>query len=71
MCEECWNKRQKQLKEAELCPFCGSVDILVVYDDYPTEGEEKYWAMGCLECQAVGPLCETKEEAIPAWNRRK
>ena len=51
----------------ELCPFCGSGTISVA-DPKSNPGHES-WAH-CINCLASTCLCNTREEAIKAWNRR-
>ena len=47
------------------CPFCGSVECYVVRD-YELS---KAWVK-CICCGADTRICDSKEEAIEAWNRR-
>jgi Lar family restriction alleviation protein len=55
-----------QAEERELlpCPFCGG--------DAQTDFIEHIFSylIECYVCDAQGPICETKEEAIAAWNTR-
>ena len=47
------------------CPFCNYTHPVVVEDRY--SGDH---IVECNRCLAVGPLCETKEEALQYWNKR-
>jgi hypothetical protein len=49
--------------EFNQCPFCGSRHI----DKAETVCTH---AFECAECCAVGPECETEDEAHAAWNNR-
>lgn len=46
------------------CPFCGSGNVEI---DEVTVGE---YAVGCNECQALGPICSDVMTTIRAWNER-
>ena len=46
------------------CPFCGSKHIDI------TNFGEVMWFIQCDDCNATFPECDTKKEAIEAWNRR-
>jgi len=48
------------------CPFCGGEDI---HED-TTLLEETYHICGNDKCRAFGPVGETRQEAIEAWNKR-
>lgn len=50
--------------ELKSCPFCGSEYISV-----PHNADINTWA-SCLACMADGPLGDTTQEAITAWNTR-
>lgn len=52
------------MAELKPCPFCGNVCMFL--NDEPA-GK---WVVNCLECQAIGPVKETEEQAISAWNKR-
>ena len=45
-------------------PFCGSKDDIVIFSD---EGRHNGL---CWACLAETKHCDTKEEALNAWNRR-
>ena len=44
------------------CPFCGGEARVVI-------AIESYWVR-CFDCGAEIAICDTKPEAIAAWNRR-
>lgn len=46
------------------CPFCGSDDVDVVSNLYT------YVTCHNPSCEAYGPICNTTEQAITAWNTR-
>lgn len=54
------------------CPFCkGEARTDSIY----WGNEEEAWAddysvVMCTKCGAMGPKCQTEEEAIEMWNRR-
>jgi Lar family restriction alleviation protein len=49
------------------CPFCSDTHIRIVRTDF---GNIEYQGQ-CLHCGATaGPLRETRDEAIKAWNAR-
>lgn len=60
------------------CPFCGSGKVSVYPLDncakYDENGEyiHSYWSVGCDEgdCEASGPVRDTKLEAERAWDSR-
>ena len=47
----------------KLCPFCGSDDCHVFPDI-------SWFSVRCRGCDGEGPVKDTHEEAIAAWNRR-
>ena len=50
------------------CPFCGGKAQHYTYSTYG--GREKH-GIECLKCiKACVDHCETKKEAVEAWNRR-
>lgn len=55
----------------EPCPFCGGSEIDIGGGE---QGEDftGCWSCLCAKCLAEGPLwnCDTREEAIAAWNTR-
>ena len=53
------------MAELKPCPFCKSEDVYLV-----SETEIEYNWVYCKNCEAAGPMKETEEEAIEAWNRR-
>jgi Lar family restriction alleviation protein len=55
--------RGEVMADLKPCPFCGcSVSILSERRDYI--------AIYCKGCRADGPICDSWEQAISAWNRR-
>ena len=59
------------MEELKRCPFCGGEAIEV-----RTGGREDimrrplaYWVR-CSECDAETALCDSRSDAIAAWNRR-
>lgn len=46
------------------CPFCKADQADVEVIDW------NFYGVQCSCCLAIGPLEDTKEEAIDAWNRR-
>ena len=47
------------------CPFCGSKDIEIqpVFDD-------KGHCVHCFDCDSWGPVSDTIDNTIAAWNHR-
>lgn len=60
------------MEEIKRCPFCnGKANMHYVsasFDDDDMVYE--YVAVICVDCGAMGPKCQTEEEAIEMWNRR-
>jgi Lar family restriction alleviation protein len=57
------------------CPFCGQEEPGEMYPKRDTRGLfvqplDKFFLVRCCGCLTEGPLVETKEEAIKAWNTR-
>ncbi len=50
------------MEELRKCPFCGGEAIEV-------RASESYWVR-CSDCDAEIALCDSRSEAIAAWNRR-
>ena len=50
------------MEELKRCPFCGGEAIEV-------RASESYWVR-CSDCDAEIALCDSRFEAIAAWNRR-
>ena len=48
--------------ELKPCPFCGGEAVGMC------GGVQQY--VRCYCCNTEGPTCDTKQEAIEAWNRR-
>lgn len=71
----CWTIR-KQLCNGEgemtdkpkllSCPFCGGTDL----DPRMALDHKGNVNAGCYDCGAIGPDCNSIEEAIAAWNKR-
>ena len=50
------------MEDLKPCPFCGSEAKLV--------NKNEFWIVDCAECFASSRWCDSKKEAIDAWNRR-
>ena len=50
------------MEELRKCPFCGGKARAV-------RSSEEYWVR-CFDCGAEIAICDSKPEAIAAWNRR-
>jgi Lar family restriction alleviation protein len=50
------------MEELKRCPFCGGEAIEV-------RASESYWVR-CSDCDAEIALCDSRSDAIAAWNRR-
>lgn len=57
-------------EELKPCPFCGS-NFIFGGPFQIGRGGPLHYAYKCADCFAEGPICDTEEEAISAWNRRK
>jgi Lar family restriction alleviation protein len=53
-------------KESEPCPFCGYMND----KSFTYAKSNKGVAVFCINCLAFGPVAETEEEAMVAWNKR-
>lgn len=53
------------MEQMERCPFCKG-DLVNI--SQPDSEEPPYW-VHCYNCGADGPLSDTRELAIEAWNR--
>ena len=51
------------------CPFCGGNADTVRY--WNEKGDVVRWAVVCHGCFGCMNNCQTEEEAIAFWNRRK
>jgi Lar family restriction alleviation protein len=51
------------LQSIEPCPFCGTHNLKILELDCDA------WSIECLDCQAIGPIKTSAEEAIAAWAR--
>jgi Lar family restriction alleviation protein len=49
------------------CPFCSSRDVAV--ETLGTENRP-FYAVSCDDCEATGPLSDSYDGAIEAWNTR-
>ena len=49
------------------CPFCGGTPKVVAGGFRP---DPPTYYVYCHRCGASGGVCDTKKEAIAAWNRR-
>ena len=59
------NRADSKSKELSPCPFCKSKKLHL-----RIEKSASYYAVECIECEAVGPTGLTLEEAEKLWNRR-
>ena len=50
------------------CPFCATHDMTV-----DTIGNENrpFYAVSCNLCEATGPIAESYDDAVEAWNTRR
>lgn len=51
------------------CPFCDGRNNHYTARCQPLEPEG--WVCGCKDCGACGPIDDTEQLAIEAWNRRE
>lgn len=51
------------MAELKPCPFDGCKDVYC-------EEIDGLWGVICTKCDCVGPIHETKQQAIEAWNKR-
>ncbi len=56
--------------ELKACPFCGSEKIITDKDDKMAIDEKYIHIVGCFDCCSATGYCESKEDAIEAWNTR-
>lgn len=49
------------------CPFCGNTEDLEIYEEWPDATGISIKVI-CYDCEADGPVANTEEEAIEAWN---
>ena len=52
------------------CPYCGKFDPVMVQSTPTDPGKPYSHAVMCKACGAIGPLADTPEDAIKAYNRR-
>ena len=58
------------MAELKPCPFCGDKDLIdYEYQNYYSSPYCRL-RVACRKCGARGPLCDSKEQAIDAWNKR-
>lgn len=56
-----------QMRDGFGCPWCGSTQIVPVYDDAAPKGGR--WAMYCRSgCGAKGPDADSKADALLMWS---
>ena len=48
------------------CPFCGCVHSTIIH-----VVPEKQYCVECSRCECSTRLCDTKDEAVDAWNTRE
>jgi C4-type Zn-finger protein len=56
------------------CPFCGGLKIALKQSrlcDVGFCGNAKVWYVYCFPCAIRGPIKETSEQAVTAWEERK
>ena len=61
-----WNEsasNRRIEKAAKPCPFCSSISLVLDYDN------DSYFVV-CTHCGCRTANCNTKENALNAWNRR-
>lgn len=58
--------------DAKPCPFCGCTDVRPDRVMRGSAFEPEQWTLDCLgeNCEAIGPVGASKEEALMLWNRR-
>lgn len=61
-------RREEMTEEIHSCPFCGRGDTLTVYEHGGRENPDCFVQCDC--CATTGPMAESKDLAIAAWNRR-
>ena len=57
--------------ESRACPFCGSrdCDIVEVKPEFAVEGE-RWRAIRCGGCKALGPPADNSRTAVEMWSER-
>lgn len=60
-----WLDLEAEEEKPLACPFCGGEAIAVFG---PIDMEQHH--IRCIKCYATSRLCDTKADAIAAWNRR-
>ena len=59
--------------ELKPCKYCNNniLDTLKVDEElFGLGGDDGFFQAHCYMCGAKGPVCESREKAIEAWNRR-
>jgi len=57
------------LKDARACPFCdGTVFALTDWKEI-VHTRHPFWRIYCVRCGTLGPVANTKQQAIDYWNR--
>lgn len=72
----CWlasRRRDLERRDLHRCPFCGSflmvrADCLWQEPPFITTGRAR-WRCVCDNCGALGPVADSKEEALRVWYR--
>lgn len=54
------------------CPFCGSKEVYPQIFTIGAHNKNWLWSVKCTQqgCFAEGPIKDTEQEAIDAWNKR-
>lgn len=60
-----WLAQESEEEKPLPCPFCGG-GAIAVFD--PTSMEQQH--IRCIKCNATSRICDTRAEAVAAWNRR-
>jgi Lar family restriction alleviation protein len=53
------------------CPFCGNEDCNAQLIEIPSEDRCYFRAVVCGKCHCEGPIEDTDDAAIAAWNKRQ
>lgn len=56
--------------EFKPCPFCGFKQEDREESFARTDGTNGEWAVYCERCHTTGPMRQTRDSAIIAWNER-
>lgn len=60
MTDGAWISEGRQ--KLKVCPFCRGFHLELSVD-------RRFFAVHCEDCDAMGPLCESEDEAAVKWNR--